>query len=141
MAKALSGKAALAVTVQTASGSTWSARAHWGADWDRARKAIGHVRSGDLSSGWVYDVEDLLRSLPLPELERATFRSAVRAEVERLTRRRSRPGGASADEIWEAVAGEGLLDAVDPETLAEVPDLFHLIGFFAHQAGGAMEAT
>lgn len=141
MAKALSGKNALTVTIQTASGSTWSARAHWGADWNRVRQAIGHIRSGSLSAGWVYDVEDLLRSLPLQELEASSFRSAVRSEVERLTRRRTRPGGPSPDEIWNAVGGESLLESFDSETADELPDLFHAIGFFAHQAGGAAEAT
>ncbi len=140
-AKALDGKDGLSVTVQTASGSTWHVCQHWGAEWDRVRAAVRLVRGGELSSGWAYDVEELLRSMPLEELEGSGFRDALRAEIERITRRRTL-AGSSPEQVWSEIAGPALWQEIpEPQTLSQVPDLFHLVGYLARHPGGAAEAA
>jgi CRISPR-associated protein len=139
-AKERPGKSALAVCVETASGNRWGFAALWGDDWHRLRGTVDLIQNGFLSSGWAYDVETFLETLPaagwVPDV-----RDAARAELERLFLRRSRGRGKTTAErrrAWASLRGgqwwpddqDGTLPAVDPQQ-------FHLIGFLSRQAATA----
>jgi CRISPR RNA silencing complex Cmr2 subunit-like protein len=147
-AKSRPGKSALAVCVETASGNRWGFTAPWGDrgdDWHRLRGAVGLIQKGFLSSGWAYDVEAFVETLPAERWTEAGTRDAARAELERLFLRRSRGEGKTAAErrtairqAWASLRGnewwpddrEGKLPDVDPQQ-------FHLIGFLSRQAATA----
>ncbi len=103
-------KNALGVTVTTASGNSWTALDHWGAGWTRVFEAVDLARGGRLSSGWAYDIEELLETIPDDFLRMSTAREALGAEIRRITGRRlvrprkTRTGDPSRD----TVANEGL---------------------------------
>ena len=81
-------KNALGVTVTTASGNSWTALDHWGAGWTRVFEAVDLARAGRLSSGWAYDIEELLEKMPVDFLQTSTAREALGAEIRRITGRR-----------------------------------------------------
>ncbi len=146
-AKRLPGKNALGVAVQTASGSRWSIADPWGAPWEGVGRAVGWVRAGQLASGWAYDVETFLGTLP-PSLWEEADLSPVKDEVRRLFFRRFRAEGATAEirrrvrqEAWETLRpaewwqGDG--GSGGPGERRPRPEQFHLIGFLARQGGVA----
>ena len=94
-AKAMKGKNALSILIQTASGNEFSTTASWKGDfWERINGAInlmnGEVPDLRLSVGWAYEVEAFLQSLPADRWGRLEFRKAVRSEIKRLTLRKLR---------------------------------------------------
>jgi hypothetical protein len=143
-AKRLSGKDALGVAVQTASGNRWSIADRWGAPWEGVRSAVGWVRDGRLAGGWAYDVESFLNTLP-PSLWEEADLSPVREEVRRLFFRRFEAEGPTADarrrvrqEAWETLRpAEWWTGDAGPGGLRPRPEQFHLIGFLARQGGVA----
>ncbi len=135
-AKRMKNKNALAISVQTASGSAWTAAAHWGESWDRITAAVELIRRKTLSSGWPHDVERFLRTLSDDAFKAGEdTRSAIRAEVKRITARRcthKKDRGA----VWTKLNGENWWRRQpDPEELATLPDHLHLVAFVARQAG------
>ncbi len=155
-AKRLPSKNGLAVTVATASGSTFVTVDHWGSAWERLTTALGFIRGDKLSSGWAYDVESFLETLPPPIWEDPTGRGAIRAEVERLTRRRvvrgarPRDGETAAEaeerrklEVWAALrGGEWFLEAPHETQLCALSQGLHLVAFLARALGAhAVEAN
>jgi len=137
-AKGMEGKDALAVRVQTASGSSWTALDHWDGSWEHLEAAVRLVREGKLVSGWAYDVEELLRSLSLEVWRTEPGVAAVRDEVRRLTARRAvgRPRPQVAEEVWRRLRGDAWWGkAPQDEARAKVADGLHLVGFLARHAG------
>jgi CRISPR-associated protein Cmr2 len=146
-------KNGLAVTIQTASGSGWTAVAGWGEGWDRARSAVGLLRSGLLSSGWPHDVEGFVRSLDEEAWSAGeAARGAVRQEVKRLTFRRVTRRGVGAgtpvdledrcEQVWERLGGHRWWGE-QPSLLerATQADQLHVVAFLARQAGGRQDAA
>lgn len=129
-------KNALAVSVQTASGSEWTAVAHWGESWDRIRAAVDLIREGTLAAGWPHDVERFLRTVGDGALRGGDdSRAALREEVKRLTARRCAKEKARAA-VWEALNGEAWWrEQPAEEETATLPDHLHLAAFLARQAG------
>jgi CRISPR-associated protein Cmr2 len=134
-------KNGLGVTVATASGSRWSFAAPWGRDWDRIERAVALVGEGRLASGWAYDAERFLLSLP-EDAWRPSLLPAAEAEVRRLFFRRLTPPReertASAKLAWKAAAwdqlpGPGWWTRGDGRAAAPCPEQLHLIGFLARQ--------
>lgn len=134
-AKALDGKNGLGISVQTASGSEWTAVDHWGEGWSRMRDALRLRCTDRLSSGWVHDVEEFLRSLPDSALQSATSLDAIRAELKRLTRRRT-TSQEEADHVWddELRGATWLLNAADQTVSQSVSNQLHVIAFLAREA-------
>jgi hypothetical protein len=140
-AKALEGKNALAVAVETASGNRWAFAAHWGDDWSRIRTAVDLVRKGDLSSGWAHDVESFLETIPEKAWEEPVVKAA-RAEVRRLLFRRLQLKGGTAEEkranrlkVWSDLRGEAWWPEDGRGHMEKPqPEQFHLIGFLSRQA-------
>lgn len=128
-------KDALAVSVQTASGSEWTAAAHWGESWNRMTVAVELIRAGTLAAGWPYDVERFLRTIP-DEAFRADSetRAAIREEVKRITARRAKEGDRKA--AWKDLDGDAWWK-VQPadEEVATLPDHLHLVAFLARESG------
>lgn len=144
------GKDSLAVAVETASGSRWKLAAPWGPVWQRIAAAVEMVDTGNLASGWAYDVESFLRSMDdgswtgvasQPELvrhevrrllhRRVTARAGKRAEDRRRWAEASWRGDLQGERLWEKVgSGPALRDA----------EQFHLIGFLARQLATAPPA-
>jgi hypothetical protein len=143
-AKSLPGKNALAVAIETASGSRWSVAAPWGEVWEGMERAVALVRDRALAGGWAHDVEALLGSLPRgiwhqPDLE------PVREEVRRLFSRRFRASGRTAaakrrerDDAWASLqTGSWWRGDGAPGELPPRPEQFRLLAFLARQAGQA----
>lgn len=133
-AKQMLKKNALAISVQTASGSEWMAVARWGESWERVSAAVELIRRGTLSSGWPHDVERFLRTLPKSAFRGdSESRSAIREEVRRLTWRRSKP--ASKQTVWENLHGDTWWsEQPADEELSTLADHFHLVAFLARQS-------
>lgn len=146
-AKALEGKDALGVVVETASGSRWDFSARWGDAWERIRAAAGLIAAGHLSPGWAYDAERFLETLPWKEWT-PEVAAAARSELRRLFLRRVRVEGRTAEErraarlvAWAALRADTWWP-VDPYGVLAPPDpqQLHLIGFLARQgSSGAVE--
>jgi CRISPR-associated protein Cmr2 len=130
-------KDALAVSVQTASGSEWTAVAPWkGESWRRVSAAVDLIREGTLASGWPYDVERFLRTVP-EEAFRGDedSRGAIREEVKRLSFRRTLRTARKA-EAWERLHGDGWWKAQPAEEeLKTLADSLHLVAFLSRQSG------
>lgn len=139
-AKALEGKNALGVAVETASGNRWGFARPWGADWDRIAAALGLVTEGRLAAGWAHDAERFVQSLPPEGWQRERFRAAARAEMQRLLFRRvalkeDRP------EAWQKLRGDTWWEGEDwDDGSGPATELFHLIAFLARQAPGVPAA-
>lgn len=140
MAKARTGKDALAASVETASGNRWTLRRPWGPAWDRVSAVIDLIRSGALSTGWPYDAERFVRSLPEEAWARPESADAGREELRRLffrsvPAREVRPEErfAHREDRWNASGGPGWLTDLDPESAGTVAELFHLVSFLARQ--------
>lgn len=140
-AKALPGKSALGMAVETASGTRWELVDRWGVTWDRVVEATDMVRGGELSAAWAYDVESFLDTL-----DEETWRSLcggpepLRAEVERLLLRRMQGKWRSKEarrrahaELWRRLAGDQLWLARGHVLVERDAEQFHLIGFLARQ--------
>jgi hypothetical protein len=143
-AKSLPGKNALAVAIETASGSRWSVAAPWGEVWEGMASAVALVRDRRLAGGWAHDVEALLGSLPRgiwrqPDVE------PVREEVRRLFSRRFKATGRTAavrrrqrDDAWASLqAGSWWRGEGPPGELPPRAEQFRLLAFLARQAGQA----
>jgi hypothetical protein len=145
-AKARDGKNALAVGVETASGSRWSFVDHWGEAWERLAGAVKLVQSGELAVGWAHDVERFLETLP-PEAWRPDALDAIRAEVRRLFFRRLKPCGENPQERlayrwrrWRrSLHGDSWWAAEVGELPEPAPQQLHLVAFLARQ--GAARPT
>jgi CRISPR-associated protein Cmr2 len=149
-AKGLPGKDALGITVQTASGNLWPLEERWrGPFWERLRAAVSLVRDGHLATGWAYDAERFLESIPGDTWRRAGVPAAVRAEMKRLLFRRLAPrklvpAPATAaerrqwrEEVWRVrLHGESWWEQPAGEAPRPLPEQFHLIGFLARQGAG-----
>lgn len=141
-AKAMQGKNALVVSVQTASGSTWSAAGRWEEEWKPMATAVDLIRNRRLAAGWPYDVEAFLRSLPDAAFQEEELRRAVREEVRRLTDRRTLDRGEEAPregetpkDPWTSLRGDAWWKSEPPpEILASLPERFHVVAFLARQA-------
>lgn len=143
-AKSVERKDALAVAVQTASGTRWELVDRWGATWERVARAVRAVREGELSSGWAYDVESFLESM-----DEATWQSVarsperVRLEVERLLwRRMPRRAGETREDhreraakLWLELRGEALWEPHGNAPAPRGSEMFHLVGFLVRQLG------
>lgn len=129
-------KNALAVSVQTASGSEWTAVAHWGESWDRIQAAVELIRDRTLASGWPYDVERFLRTLSKDAFESGgETRAALREEVKRITLRRCFKEE-DRKTIWEKLQGETWWkEQPADQEVATLPDHLHLVAFLAREAG------
>jgi CRISPR-associated protein Cmr2 len=146
-AKALPGKDALGVTVQTASGNLWPLEGHWsGFFWERLRVAASLVREGHLATGWAHDAESFLQSIPADAWRRAGLAAAVRDEVKRLFFRRlslrslAPPKARAAErrrlreEIWcQRLYGDSWWEEPAGDAPRPLPEQFHLIAFLARQ--------
>lgn len=148
--KALEGKNALTITIQTASGNEFSSTAHWGASWDRVSNAVqliaGLSEKGKLSMGWAFEVENFLHSLPNPLPERwgdALFRKAVESEVRRITLRKLQlPPGPPAEkktrrkEIWEdqLLGRQWFDDSAAGQGIAPLSNQLHVIAFLCRES-------
>jgi CRISPR-associated protein Cmr2 len=148
LAKSQEEKNSLAITVQTASGNEFSAVEPWGAGWKRLSAAMELVQEGNLSSGWAYDIERLLASLPAEAWVEA--RDAIRQEVQRVTFRRIKaveaPDTTEAEktgesvetgriEIWNQLLGESWwTEQPDPGQLKTLSNQLHLISFVARES-------
>ena len=134
-AKAHPGKNALAVTVQTASGSAWTTVAGWGDAWDRVAGAVDAIVAGELASGWAYDIQDLVRRFGANTLESdSAARAAARDEMWRLTRRHQlEEDNDSAIDVWsDRLVGQSWLTDAQPEVTADnLADRLQLISFLA----------
>lgn len=143
-AKGMDGKDALAVSVQTASGSAWSVSGRWDEDWSRLAAAVDLIRDDELSAGWPHDVEAFLRSLPMEAFRGdERMRQAIRQEVKRLTLRRTGPEsrrsgereGSAAEKAWRRLKGDSWwLDVPPEEVLSSLPEQLHLVSFLVRQA-------
>jgi hypothetical protein len=158
-AKSRDGKDALAVTIRTASGSSWTTVAPWSplptpltghetfsqrglSDWERAARAIELIRAPPgrrgLATSWAYDVEELLRTLPDEVWTSGPDgRAAIREEVRRITRRRTRPGiderlADAAAAVWLALDGNSWW-AAEGDGGTTSADLQHIIAFIASE--------
>ncbi len=144
-AKGLDGKNGLGINVSTASGNSWTALDHWGEGWQRVVAALELVRARRLSSGWAYDVETLLETLPPSffEEQEETGRDALRAEVRRITYRRTIPSPEARDAddrmreraaVWERLLGPAWW-AGSPDTAQRdhAAAQLHLIAFLARE--------
>jgi CRISPR-associated protein Cmr2 len=129
-------KDALAVSVQTASGSEWTAVAHWGESWERIAAAVKLIREGSLSSGWPHDVERSLRELPQEAFRGdEDSRAAIREEVKRITFRRT-PRKSLQNTTWVQLNGDAWWQQQPPsEELEALADSLHLIAFLSRHAG------
>ena len=132
-------KNALAIAVQTASGSRWRHIEPWGAGWERAQHAVDLVRSGRLAAGWPYDVERFLRSLEPDAWEEPGFAEAALDEVRRLFFRRLDTRGIPrkqrrtfSEARWNELEPAGWLGGRRRHLDS---DWFHLVGFLARQTG------
>lgn len=132
IAKEMDKKNALCVSVSTASGNTWSTVDHWGDGWDRVDAAVKAVSARRLSSGWAYDVESLLETLPASYYDREGAREALQQEVRRITARRTKRSG---DSVWDELRGpQWWAVAPDPTQREQLANQLHLIAFLARQS-------
>jgi CRISPR-associated protein Cmr2 len=129
-------KDALAVSVQTASGSEWTAVAHWGESWRRVAAAVDLIREGRLAAGWPYDVERFLRTLSKEAFRGdEDSRRAIREEVKRITGRRTLRT-ASKPEVWQRLRGDDWWEEQPAEEeLDALADSLHLVAFLSRQSG------
>jgi CRISPR-associated protein Cmr2 len=132
-------KNGLAISVQTASGSEWTAVAHWGESWQRIRDAVDLIRGGTLASGWAHDVERFLRPLGGGALRAGgETRAAIREEVKRITARRSPSKEGARAEVWEKLRGDAWWqEQPSEEEIATLADHLHLAAFLASASGAA----
>ncbi len=147
-AKRVDGKNALAVTVATASGSSWTTVDRWGEAWQRGFEAARLLRTRILSASWPFDIAALIESVPSALWESKVGREAIRAEIQRITRRRvssrPRPGGdppeGSAEigsrDAWEAMFGDlWFSKAPDEQERNNTRELLHLVAFLDRETG------
>jgi CRISPR-associated protein Cmr2 len=134
-------KDALAVAVQTASGSDWDTAAPWEA-WGEVQALVTSMDEGLLAAGWSHDAERLLRQadLDLSELG-PTERQVLTDELRRLTWRRVRGPREKREErfayIWSDSGAERWLsgEAAAHVDLGDLADRLHLVGYLARQVG------
>lgn len=135
-------KNTLAVSVQTASGSEWTAVAPWGESWQRISAALELLREGALAAGWPHDVERFLRTVS-PEAFRGDegSRGALREEVKRLSFRRTLQTARKA-EVWKRLGGDGWWKEQPAEgELETLADSLHLVAFLSRQSGSLPRAS
>lgn len=136
-AKAREGKNALGVAVETASGNRWGFAEPWGTEWERIGEAVRMVQEGTLAGGWAYDAESFLQSLAPGGWRESGFRAAVRAELERLLRRRILRKEEKAG-AWSRLQGESWWEGEERDDwngeTGPPTEPFRLMGFLARQA-------
>lgn len=139
-AKRMSGKNALGVGVQTASGNIWDFTAHWGEAWNRVMNMLAKIRSGELSRSWLYEVEEFVRGLNDDLMKHIGMDKAVLAEIKRITWRKFYPLSGQEDkkdkvfkDFWSIkLNGDKWLDDFSHiEGLSEWANQFHLIAFLS----------
>lgn len=145
-AKALNGKHALGVAVEMGSGNRWHFVEHWGTVWERLSQLVSLVHTGHLASGWAYDVERFLETLPEEAWRSSEGREAIRAEMERLFVRRltlPKTNGALTPKqrlerkraLWRELHGDTWWESTRfGQTVEPAPQQFHLLAFLARQA-------
>lgn len=123
-AKSQPEKASLCVSAMTASGSTFEAVGAWDGLWSELRTATDLVRQGRLSVGWLYDVEAFLTGIEADAWSKSSARSAIGAELTRLTNRRTAKPTADGTSGGAQIASNESTDGRSPESRLNIGGWF-----------------
>ncbi|GEM_PF-6541796 len=149
-AKSFPGKDRLGIIVQTASGNEFQCILDWKISLDRVRRAVALIcesHTVQLSSGWPYEMEGFLQTLPPPSITPNPwglddFVNGVIAEMKRITFRKLNANNIprerrneEKEQVWkDKLHGDQWISgSMDEEEFNAITHELHLISFLVRE--------